>query len=449
MSRDVSGIITWLRGFFDNIYQSKLVSGSNIKTINNNSLLGSGNINIQGGGGNVDIATSWGNITSDSKVPSEKLVKNNLDMIGYDAYNYFYRTYGSNLFLLTMNYNDEEDVSLFSEKLIYNMESDKICYFDTGVAEYDEIVRKSELNNKANLNHTHLKGDINFQTTSSSFNIYLYADQYMSDRNNFEIPANGQLTLDFTDLLVYSYQDYVSFNINGTNGVLSLVYIFDSHADVLYTLDSSYDIRILKITGGYEVLVYDSGDIPTSYEVNSPIIYISNQSNAVITGYFSSKIFYRKATWLDMIYPIGSIYISTQNRNPSLYFGGEWEQIQDRFLLASSSTYAIGTTGGEATHILTENEMPSHTHTQNAHNHKPNNTSYGFFTGDQNIAMTSKKALVSGTGNYSYLYGTTQGTVTEPNTTADTTATNQNKGGGQAHNNMPPYLVVSVWERIS
>ena len=59
--------------------QATLVSGTNIKTVNNQSLLGRGNIVIQGGGTGVDIATSWGNPTSDSKVPSEKLVKDSLD----------------------------------------------------------------------------------------------------------------------------------------------------------------------------------------------------------------------------------------------------------------------------------------------------------------------------------------------------------------------------------
>ena len=58
--------------------QETLVSGTNIKTINNNSLLGSGNINIESGS-DVDIVTSWEATLSDSKVPSEKLTKNTLD----------------------------------------------------------------------------------------------------------------------------------------------------------------------------------------------------------------------------------------------------------------------------------------------------------------------------------------------------------------------------------
>lgn len=59
--------------------QTLLVSGVNIKTINNESLLGGGNINIQGGGSSVDIVTEWEQILSDEKVASEKLVKNSID----------------------------------------------------------------------------------------------------------------------------------------------------------------------------------------------------------------------------------------------------------------------------------------------------------------------------------------------------------------------------------
>ena len=57
--------------------QATLVSGSNIKTINNTSILGSGNIDIQGTG--VDIDTSFPSTPSDTHVPSTKLVKNSLD----------------------------------------------------------------------------------------------------------------------------------------------------------------------------------------------------------------------------------------------------------------------------------------------------------------------------------------------------------------------------------
>lgn len=61
-------------------------------------------------------------------------------------------------------------------------------------------------------------------------------------------------------------------------------------------------------------------------------------------------------------YPIGSIYQSTNSTNPSNIFGGTWSQIKDRFLLACGDNYANGSVGGEASHTLTINEIPSHAH---------------------------------------------------------------------------------------
>ena len=123
---------------------------------------------------------------------------------------------------------------------------------------------------------------------------------------------------------------------------------------------------------------------------------------------------------LDNIYPVGSIFISTVNTNPSIYFGGTWERIKGRFLLAADdSTYTLGATGGEATHILTIDEMPSHTH---------------------------KYRLAYG-ANDPY-HGFNYGTLTAGDF-QDIDAGIKKAGGDKAHNNMPPYLVVYVWKRKS
>ena len=57
-------------------------------------------------------------------------------------------------------------------------------------------------------------------------------------------------------------------------------------------------------------------------------------------------------------YPVGSIYMSANATNPGTLFGGTWSQIQGRFLLAADGSHAAGSTGGEATHTLTQAEMP-------------------------------------------------------------------------------------------
>ena len=75
-----------------------------------------------------------------------------------------------------------------------------------------------------------------------------------------------------------------------------------------------------------------------------------------------------KLDLLDMIYPVGSIYMSVNSSNPGSLFGGTWEKMPaGRVLIpegASSwgTTYTAGSTGGEATHKLTVDEIPQHTH---------------------------------------------------------------------------------------
>ena len=73
------------------------------------------------------------------------------------------------------------------------------------------------------------------------------------------------------------------------------------------------------------------------------------------------------------IYPVGSIYMSVNSTSPSSLFGGTWEQLTDTFLYATSTTADTSSTtatDGEATHTLTIDEMPSHTHEQDPHYHK-------------------------------------------------------------------------------
>ena len=118
-----------------------------------------------------------------------------------------------------------------------------------------------------------------------------------------------------------------------------------------------------------------------------------------------------------LIPAIGEIYITVSEENPSLRFGGTWEQIKDTFLLASGDIYSAGAVGGEATHTLTIEEMPSHSHTYKRHAFDRNDTDPE--TGED-IYGVNNKTLNAHMG------------VTE------------STGGGQSHNNMPPYLVVYV-----
>lgn len=126
------------------------------------------------------------------------------------------------------------------------------------------------------------------------------------------------------------------------------------------------------------------------------------------------------STILSKVYPVGSIYMSVNSASPATLFGGTWERIKDQFLLAAGDKYAAGKTGGEATHTLTENEIPAHRHSiwfPNA-------------GGEQSAAIGYPEA---GSKNTWYA---------EASKTAGA-------GGGAAHNNMPPYLTVYVWKRTA
>lgn len=148
----------------------------------------------------------------------------------------------------------------------------------------------------------------------------------------------------------------------------------------------------------------------------------------------------------DLVYPVGSIYMSVNNTSPATLFGGTWEQVKDRFLLSAGNTYTNGATGGEATHTLTTNEMPSHTHTQNPHSHKLS-PEHNTWTAN-NESSTRSRFQTSSSGNkYAIAQESENGWIWAG--TSQTTATNQNTGGGQAHNNMPPYIVVNVWKRTA
>lgn len=154
----------------------------------------------------------------------------------------------------------------------------------------------------------------------------------------------------------------------------------------------------------------------------------------------------RLSSYWDIVYPVGAVYVSVSEINPSILFGGTWTQIEDRFLLAAGSTYAAGATGGEANHILTENEMPSHNHNPGNYNTAGSEAEYKRqFTTNLHTSSTSTGRMLVAKSSDSGIYAmiaTTSSDITGVDYTTNT-------GGDKAHNNMPPYLVVYVWKRIS
>ena len=161
-----------------------------------------------------------------------------------------------------------------------------------------------------------------------------------------------------------------------------------------------------------------------------------------------------KALIADMVYPVGSYYMSNISTNPAEILGmGVWEQVKGKVIVGvdedDTDFASAGLTGGEKTHKLTIAEMPSHTHIQNSHNHTQNSHSH---PANNPTLMGQNGNTKYGEGGYNIM-GTisarswTTGATTATNNAA--TATNQNTGGDGAHNNLQPFQTAYIWLRTA
>lgn len=153
------------------------------------------------------------------------------------------------------------------------------------------------------------------------------------------------------------------------------------------------------------------------------------QVDAALTKMAENDIgdFVTRADLLSLVYPVGSIYISAGNVSPQTFLGGTWQPIQGRFLLGADSSYKAGSMGGEATHTLSQEELPNY----NLSVSGGENVMYSRNGGDP-AAYTQTSSSGWGLPNWS--------------------ATNvqvASGGSDKAHNNMPPYLAVYMWQRTS
>lgn len=132
---------------------------------------------------------------------------------------------------------------------------------------------------------------------------------------------------------------------------------------------------------------------------------------------------------IDVVLPVGT-QISNRNTNfnpNTAYLGTTWRKVSG-FLYGVTDLSRVDETGGEETHTLTVNEMPTHKH----HVGKGKATfDYGISAGGaaNNIAL----------GPYTGAGGEIE--VAEHDT--------KDTGGGQPHNNMPPYKATIIWERVA
>ena len=129
---------------------------------------------------------------------------------------------------------------------------------------------------------------------------------------------------------------------------------------------------------------------------------------------------------IDIFLPVGIIICLNGITDPNnIYPGTNWERIEGKMLIGQSTEGEfsdLGETGGESKHTLTGAEMPNHSHQQYV-SANPGSGGTGIRVDYDSDA----------TGASKYDQGITTGDA----------------GGGHPHNNMPPYLVVGIWQRIA
>lgn len=189
---------------------------------------------------------------------------------------------------------------------------------------------------------------------------------------------------------------------------------FNTAMPIGQTVSSEFALMVKTPTGVSFGKIWERGIIDAQGDV-----YVSGKTDTkslTVDGFAISKL-----TILNMIYPVGSIFISTSSANPATTMGGTWTRYgQGRVLVGVNESdtdfSTAGKTGGEKTHLQTVDEMPSHTH--------------GFRGGGENNYVR-----VEPSSTYGY----------SGNSDKTTNAT----GGNKPFNIMQPYITTYMWLRTA
>lgn len=310
---------------------------------------------------------------------------------------------------------------------VYNL-SKPLCYSDTDYGEFHQEVEVID-------NEYVVKAYVQWSNDDVTTIEELEPNDIILFRNNNIIRTNYQ-NVDI-ELIYPTYDDFNKYYTN------TLTYNSDKKANKSLTMNDLYFKDAFTKSGNELNEDVDNLNVKCITSKNNKFSLDSEGNLTVnsITTNSNSDVNIDNNKIRDFIYPVGSIYMSVNDINPSTLFGGAWVQLKDRFLLGSGDIYSNTNIGGESSHRLSVSEMPSHTHTQNPHNHL-----VGFDNGRTMIGLDSGTVDPDTSmyiGNYTF-GGRSYTMITDA-----ATPTNNQTGGNEAHNNMPPYLVVNMWKRIA
>lgn len=186
----------------------------------------------------------------------------------------------------------------------------------------------------------------------------------------------------------------------------------------------------------------------SSYSYTRDILMLSNAGGYDL--YNGGTVSSAPSGWTEVLpenpaYPVNSIYMAIDEVSPASLFGGSWERIKDKFLLAVGDTYKKNTSGGAATVKLEEKHIPSHGHWFSAGTN---------WTGDHWHNVGWDKDGGSGSNRYTVHNAGSSGAQGQAGTSSSGGHSHTvegwtgGTGGGENHENMPPYITVYIWKRI-
>lgn len=303
--------------------------------------------------------------------------------------------------------------------------------------------------------------DARGRSASKTVEIECY-DYYFPSIKNFKAyraNSDGEADEKGSYLKCLYTADYAS--VNSTNSI-SLTIFYSDGIDALTSNEELIEIgtdtnktykvyaRIEDVYGGY-----DTSNTATIFG-NTRILNITKSGTGIAIGKMADKdnlfecrwpaqfddgILVNSRTLLDWTHPVGSIYQSTDPTSPAELFGGTWEELSGRFLIGAGDGYSINTTGGSATVKLTQNQLPKITGGIIAGSGNEGTTAGGWG------AFRSASGVFTSSGNRQYGSAKTENSTAWPSGAAQERVT-MSFGNDEAHNNMPPYLVVYMWKRI-
>ena len=398
-----------------------------VKIESNNDITLSNNLTVNGDFSSGNIVTELSTSSTDEEIPTAKTVYDSFEQIFEKDYNTIF--------------NDD----LYVGKLIQGSISSSSVMISTN----NELVFIT-----VNLYDTYwFMQKMNFAEDNNwdlSFNIRKPVGTYagkdfgivIGDENNFI-----KLFMGYYSIVIEVNGTELSKRDGGVNAIFNTP-IKISRRENDWEFDYNNGEYVANVsTDGYDIsnkfIVEDM-----NWNNNPGYIYINN----VVFNPVDKNL-----SIIDLIYPIGSIYMSVNNVNPNVLFGGRWEQLKDRFLLGSGDTYTGGSTGGSADAVVVKHNHTQnpHNHTQNAHSHSPG-SGRSFMTAPTGSDWDEiAGSNVSGSGyhylvtqdkkNYNvYVVGSGKATATNQ----QQTATNKESGEDGTGKNMPPYLTVYMWKRI-